>query len=132
MRFDLVEYRAQFTFKTVQYVKTGGLGSVTDFDVVFLCPPRLLDQHGTLTYEEKLRIDIHEKMDIEDEHILGIGEWRYYLQCDRRIKGGSQNGNKNFFYNRERLGSHARMGKYTFKSFRGNHLCTKSSYDSDC
>ncbi len=97
MRFDLVEYRAQFTFKTVQYVKTGGLGSVTDFDVVFLCPPRLLDQHGTLTYEEKLRIDIHEKMDIEDEHILGIGEWRYYLQCDRRIKGGSQNGNKNFF-----------------------------------
>ncbi len=37
MRFDLIEYRAKFTFYTAQYVKKGELNGMTDFDAVFLC-----------------------------------------------------------------------------------------------
>lgn len=97
MRFELIEYRAQFTFKSIQYIKTGELSGMTGFDAVFLCPPRLIDQYETSVYEEKLRTEIYAKMDIEDEKILGIQEWRYYLQCDRKIKGGLQNKDKSFF-----------------------------------
>ena len=45
---------------------------MTDFDAVFLCPPRLLDQYETSTYEEKLRTDLYNEMDIDDENILGV------------------------------------------------------------
>lgn len=97
MRFDLIEYRAKFTFYTAQYVKKGELNGMTDFDAVFLCPPRLLDQYETSTYEEKLRTDLYNEMDIDDENILGVQAWRYYLECDRQIKGGLQNKDKYFF-----------------------------------
>lgn len=97
MYYDLVEYRARFTFKDIQYLYNNQIDAATYYDFVFLCPPRLKIPQKISDYEKKLRNDIHSKLDIQDKDILGIDEWIFYLQCDRRIKGGTRNKDKKFF-----------------------------------
>lgn len=96
MNYDLAEYRARFTFKSIQYCGENEINSIGDFDSIFLCPPRLLGPNERTVYEEKYREDLHNKFDIENQEILGFDEWICYFQCDRKIKGGNKNKNKYF------------------------------------
>lgn len=97
MNYDLVEYRARFTFEKIGYLGDNQTIIMDDFDLIFLCSPRLLSPQEREVYEKNLRRQIHCELNIEDEKILEFDEWRLYLECDRKIKGGNRNKDKKFF-----------------------------------
>ena len=97
MYYDLVEYRARFTFKSIQFLKENEINTAEHWDLFFLCPPRLEAPQIVSEYEDRLRKEVHNQFDIQDENILGVDEWIYYLQCDRKIKAGKRNKDKRFF-----------------------------------
>lgn len=97
MYYDLVEYRARFTFKNIQHLKDNEINNAEHSDFFFLCPPRLETPQIVADYENRLRKEVHNQFDIQDENILGVDEWIFYLQCDRKIKAGKRNKGKKFF-----------------------------------
>lgn len=97
MNYELVEYRARFTFCSIQYLEKNHLIPIENIDFVFLCPPRLIAPQEKTCYEIELRREVHNTLHICDENVLEFNDWFPYLKCDREITGGNKNKEKKFF-----------------------------------
>lgn len=97
MNYELVEYRARFTFCSIQYLEKKHLIPIENVDSVFLCPPRLTNPQEKTCYESELRREVHNTLNICDEKVLEFNDWFPYLQGDRKIVGGNKNKEKKFF-----------------------------------
>lgn len=97
MNYELVEYRARFTFGGVEYLESSHLVPIENIDFVFLCPPRLISPQESACCERELRKDVHNTLSICDEKILKFDDWFPFLEGDRKIVGGNKNKGKKFF-----------------------------------
>ncbi len=96
MQYDLVKHQAQNTFLEINYLKDIDDIEKYGFDVIFICPPRLLSQEATESYECSIKERIYSAVHISREAVFGVGDWINYFVCDRRIKGGDINNGNTF------------------------------------
>ncbi|SET95007.1 hypothetical protein SAMN05443270_2228 [Lacrimispora sphenoides] len=96
MNYDLVKYRALHTFLEINYSEDIDGIEKYNFDVIFICPPRLLSKEATESYERSIRKKIYYAAHIRREAVFGVEEWMNYFLCDRRIKGENINSDSAF------------------------------------
>ncbi|MFV0238796.1 MAG: hypothetical protein ACK5H4_01980 [Lacrimispora sphenoides] len=96
MQYDLVKYQARYTFLEINYSEDIDDIEEYRFDVVFICSPRLLSKEAIENYESSIRERIYSAVHIKREAVFGVGEWKNYFICDRKIKGGDINSDNTF------------------------------------
>lgn len=96
MQYDLVKYQARHTFLETNYLEDVDGIETYRFDVVFICPPRLLSQEATKEYECSIRERLFSAVHVKPEAVFGVSGWSNYFICDRNIHGGDINSDSTF------------------------------------
>lgn len=92
MMYELAEYRAAFSFQKVGYYeKIEDYDSSEQWDAVFLCTERLMNQEKQLQEEHEMRKVLVRECGFEEKMVFGYAEWIRYLVCNRRITCGDNN-----------------------------------------
>lgn len=96
MYYDLVKYQVQHTFLESSYSDNVDSVKKDNFDIIFICPPRLLSEEATEEYECNIKERIYSTGHVNSEVVFGVKEWSNYFLCDRSIHGGDINGDNTF------------------------------------
>lgn len=98
MMYELAEYRAAFSFRKVGYCeKIEDFDSSEQWDAVFLCTERLMDQEKQLQEEHEMRKVLVRECGFEEKMVFGYAEWIRYLAYNRKIQCGEKNPTVNFY-----------------------------------